>query len=249
MSGIAQLTGAIYTLTENTEISPDIPFSLPAGYTFIIPEGLTLTINGVFAWNGSLIIHGAMINNSIQLDTNKPQARTSVFGTIQNNGGIVLPNLVLEVSGNIITTDAATTICPGNNQLNGTVDLQGAATFTLPCGSATTVAGVLSISSTAIVRNSGTTTITGSISGDGTLTNDGSIIASTDAVTPTITGNPLINPVSEVVAETTSETIPEPPVTTTDAVTEPPVTTTDVVTEPPVTTTDAVAEPPVTIAT
>ena len=228
MSGIGQLVGAIYTLTENTEISPDIPFSLPAGYTFIIPEGLTLTINGVFAWNGSLIVHGALINNSIQIDTNKPQARTSVYGTIQNNGGIVLPNLVLEASGNIITTDAATTICPGDNQLNGTVDLQGTATFTLPSGSTTAVAGVISLSSTSTVHNSGATTITGSISGNGTLTNDGSIIAPGGSVTPTITGNPLTNPVSEVVPETpgtTSEVVPETPVATSDAVAEPPVTT------------------------
>jgi len=202
MSGIAHLAGAIYTLTENTEIHPEIPFSLPAGYTFIIPEGLTLTINGIFVWNGSLIIHGTLINNSIQMDTNRPQANTSVFGTIQNNGGIVLPNLVLEASGNIITTDAATTICPGNNQLNGTVDLQGAATFTLPSGSTTAVAGVISLPSTAIVRNSGATTITGSISGNGTLTNDGSITAPGGAVTPTITGNPLTNLVSKVVPET-----------------------------------------------
>jgi len=201
MSSTVQLIGTTYTVSEDTILTPDTPFSLPSGYTFIIPQGITLTINGSFTWNGELIVNGTLINNT-SIVSNKLTATTIVDGIIQNHGALKIPNLTLETSGNIVITDGAETICSGKSRLSGTMDLQGSATVKMAANSTTVVSGIINIPPSSIFTNDGDVTVAGSIIGGGTINNNSRISAtSTATIKATSTGSPVSYPAK---AKTTS---------------------------------------------
>jgi len=185
MSYYATLAGGNnYILNGDQTILSTNATSLPAGFTLVIPDSTTFTLNGELSSAGAITNNGTM-NVNVALPTT---------GTIANNAGATI-NITAGLnsggSDSSITNDGTINVNGSGAQIfnangtftnNGTINLKNAATWYASATNSNSAGGVVSVDGSSVLyiqnvpfTNHGTVTISGTININNDLLNDGTI--------------------------------------------------------------------------